>query len=141
MTTNRFLNLLTIAIVLLVAWAIFSQAGIVHADSRPVNPFYSICADPLFTGGPVLMLDCGEGSPARKDRKPADAIPTTETITETITTVETVITETVTDESPADVLGNPGNDKAVGHAGEKCDKGMCENTDGETGEHGRSNND
>lgn len=36
---------------------------------------------------------------------------------------------------------NPGNDKPVGNAGEKCNKGMCENSDGVSGEHGNSNND
>jgi len=39
------------------------------------------------------------------------------------------------------VSGNPGNDKNTGKAGEKCNKSMCENSDGETGEHGKSHND
>ena len=53
------------------------------------------------------------------------------------------ITEDTTDNTPPTVSenGNPGNDKAVGHAGEKCDKGLCENADGVTGEKGKSNND
>lgn len=50
-----------------------------------------------------------------------------------------------TDDKPADKptvqKGNPGNDKAVGNAGEKCNKGMCENADQTTGEHGKSKND
>jgi len=59
--------------------------------------------------------------------------------------VSLVPVETVSEDNsvstPAPTQSNPGNDKSVGHAGEKCDKGMCENPDGKTGEHGNSNND
>jgi hypothetical protein len=44
-------------------------------------------------------------------------------------------------QEPTVEKGNPGNDKPVGNAGEKCNKNMCENADGQTGEHGKSDND
>jgi hypothetical protein len=55
-----------------------------------------------------------------------------------------IVDDTESNDTPvvtAPVQGNPGNDKPVGNAGEKCEKGMCENSDGQSGEHGNSDND
>ena len=62
--------------------------------------------------------------------------------TPTVEQVKPVQNNTSVDNAPVPAVhGNPGNDKPVGNSGEKCDKGMCENSDGNSGEHGKSNND
>jgi hypothetical protein len=57
-----------------------------------------------------------------------------------VVTPPAVVTDVPTVE-PTIERGNPGNDKPVGNAGEKCEKGMCENAAGNSGEHGKSDND
>jgi hypothetical protein len=88
----------------------------------------------------------GDDSPTKTRKDDSDTpVITVATIEQSPVIAETVITTPVETAAPvvsvpAEVPGNPGNDKPVGNK-EHCDKGMCENTDRETGEHGKSSND
>lgn len=73
-------------------------------------------------------------------------VPSTSTnnTNETVTIAPEPVQDTSVDDTlvvvdnPPVQIGNPGNNKPVGKAGEKCDKGMCEN--GNNGEKGNSDN-
>lgn len=160
------LFLIVIALIVLAGFLAFAT-GAVHAMSagyiRPEGCHtYSVGA--VFGGADnTEAFLCGEQAETVKKDKPADNKPATTTpkpadndtpviVDNGGETVPDVTDEvpTVEDNTPADTdtpavedtaTGNPGNDKPVGKAGEKCNKNMCENTDGTTGEHGKSKND
>lgn len=164
-TIVRFLTVLTIIVILVMAWGFF---GIVNAfalggDSllpgRPAIdahfPRWDACRTYDIGGfDPTDGVSCGNEEPATKKDQTEDTSPIVElpalTVEPVVTTVEPVTVPDVV-EAPETVepdvapeptqereRGNPGNDKPVGNAGEKCDMGgFCEN--GNHGNRGRSN--
>ena len=88
------------------------------------NPYYLVCFDPLITNIVLTLTECGRGlsriEPEKDtERRVVPNNPVLETVVIQDTPAETLeVTE------PAQ--GNPGNDKSVGRAGEKCEKDMCE---------------
>ena len=73
--------------------------------------------------------------PAKHNKEDGNVVDTADTIVPAVDNPPAIETVQETDN------GNPGNDKPVGNAGEKCDKSMCENADNTSGEHGKSNQD
>lgn len=156
-----FITLLILAIVALVA--LFANIKASHAMS---TARYAACQNvlsivatphnPIGNNPHPACVPYNKGTD-KQEKTSKDSTPTVQDNTKV--TLDTGTTPNVPDENnttpivdddtesndtpivAAPVQGNPGNDKPVGNAGEKCEKGMCENSDGQSGEHGNSNND
>ena len=113
---------------------IFQPAGTVNAGRNVAleyghyqmpeyqNPYYLVCYDPLITNIVLTLTECGRGLSRIEPENDTErrVVPNNPIL-------ETAVIQDVPAETPEPAQGNPGNNKPVGNAGEKCNKGMCEN--------------
>jgi hypothetical protein len=114
-----------------------------YAPNGCVPYTYSMITTSYASG--MTHSPCNGSQQAERDNR--DNEDTAESTIESVVPVLTVepteapeIAPVATD-APTVERENPGNDKPVGNAGEKCNKNMCENAAGNSGEHGKSDND